>query len=358
MKQTVPHYLRVARLIKKRIVHGDYRIQPLPSERQLAREFEVNYMTVRRGLQLLIKEGLLERQPNGRIQVRNGGDARNLGARVALLVPMLMSSRVEEWRVAVEACTLSRQMALRTVLYVHWDDPVVVDAVRGFDGVFIIPAAEDAPGEVLKFLQNPAHRVVMLDQNFTGHGLPSVMQFPALFVQNVLDHLASLGKTRIGCFNTQPEHEPVLERMDQWRFWMAAHGFRGELYSRPVESGRLASVHAYHYMNEILRSEGLRADALFCITAAAAMGVLRALADVGREAGRDLPVAAANGEGIAELFNPTLTSLTSPDMTPYLDYCLDWMLSEGKPWVGPLLMAPAQIPLYVGESTTGRNVRS
>lgn len=349
--------MRVARLIKKRIAHGDYLIQPLPSERQLAREFGVNYMTVRRGLQVLMKDGLLERQSNGRIQVKSGGGTHNGGARVALLVPMVMSPRIEEWRVAVEACTLKRGMPLRTVLYVHWDDPVVVDAVKGFDGVFVIPAAEDVPGDVLKFLRSPANRVVMLDQNFTGHGIPSVMQFPALFVQNVLDHLASLGRTRIGCFNTQPEHEPVLERMDQWRFWMAAHGFQGELYSRPVQSGLLASVHAYRYMSEILQGEGLQADALFCITAAAAMGALRALADAGLVVGPELPVAAANGEGIAELFNPTLTSLRSPDMGPYLDYCLTWMLAEGKPWVGPLLMAPAEIPLYVGESTAGKTGR-
>ncbi len=353
VKQKIPHYRRIARLIRKRLLHGDYSIQAMPSERLLAREFGVNYMTVRRGLQLLMDEGLIERQPNGRIQVKSSGTARNGGARVALLVPMLMSSRVEEWRVAVESCVASRGISLRTVLYVHWDDPIVVDAVKGFDGVFIIPAAEDVSKEVLELLRDPAHRVVMLDQSFNSQGIPSVMQFPPVCVQIVLDHLASLGKTRIACFNTQPEHEPVLERIDQWRFWMAAHEFQGRLYSWPVKPGLLAAPHAYRYMTEILQKQELEADAIFCVTAAAAMGALRALADFHVNVGRDMPVAAVNGEGIAELLNPTLTSLKLPDIAPCLRYCLDWMISGGKPWVGPLLMTPTEIQLYVGKSSAG-----
>ena len=319
MLETGPQYKRVAQLIKKRILHGDYSIKTIPSERQLARELDVNFMTVRRGLQLLVEDGLIERR-RGRMRVKNDGVGSRRIVRIALLVPILVSSRVDELRVAAETAAESRGVSVRTVIYVHWDDPVLLDAVQGFDGACF--------------------------------GLPSILQFPVNCGQVVLDHLASLGRSRIACFNTQPEDTPVLERIDLWRYWMAAHGLRGKLYNRPVKSGQVTSTAALRYMKEIL-DEGLDADAVFCITAAAAVGVLRALADFRRKVGPEFPVAAFSGEGIAELLNPTLTCLRSPDIDPYLNYCLDWMLAGDEPWEGPLVMAPSEIPLSVGESTSG-----
>jgi len=351
MLETGPQYKRVAQLIKKRILHGDYSIKSIPSERQLARELDVNFMTVRRGLQLLVEDGLIERR-RGRMQVKNDGAGSRRIVRIALLVPILASSRVDELRVAAEMAAESRGVSVRTVIYVHWDDPVLLDAVQGFDGAFIVPPAEPVSPEVLKVVRNASLRVVVLDQNLSSFGLPSILQFPVNCGQAVLDHLASLGRSRIACFNTQPEDTPVMERIDLWRYWMAAHGFRGKLYNRPVKSGQVTSTAALRYMKEIL-DEGLDADAVFCITAAAAVGVLRALADFRRKVGPEFPVAAFSGEGIAELLNPTLTCLRSPDIGPYLNYCLDWMLAGDEPWEGPLVMAPSEIPLSVGESTSG-----
>jgi DNA-binding transcriptional regulator YhcF (GntR family) len=44
-----PSYRKVAKTIRNRILHGDYALKPIPSERHLALELGVNYMTVRRG---------------------------------------------------------------------------------------------------------------------------------------------------------------------------------------------------------------------------------------------------------------------------------------------------------------------
>ena len=41
----------VSELVRKRILNGSYSLKVFPSERRLADELSVNYMTVRRGLQ-------------------------------------------------------------------------------------------------------------------------------------------------------------------------------------------------------------------------------------------------------------------------------------------------------------------
>ena len=65
-----PQYKKVSELVRKRILNGSYSLKLFPSERRLADELSVNYMTVRRGLQILEEEGMLVRQPNGRMRVK------------------------------------------------------------------------------------------------------------------------------------------------------------------------------------------------------------------------------------------------------------------------------------------------
>ena len=59
----VPAYIRIHDAIKKEIDGGVWEIgQRLPSERDLADEYEVSRMTLRQAITLLVEEGILERR--------------------------------------------------------------------------------------------------------------------------------------------------------------------------------------------------------------------------------------------------------------------------------------------------------
>src|SRR5699024_5001884 len=59
----VPAYIRIHDAIKKQIDDGFWEIgQRLPSERDLADEYEVSRMTLRQAITLLVEEGILERR--------------------------------------------------------------------------------------------------------------------------------------------------------------------------------------------------------------------------------------------------------------------------------------------------------
>ena len=346
----IPNYRRVADNLRKRIINGSYAIKPIPSERQLATEFGVNFMTVRRGLHALEKEQLLVRQPNGRMQVKRiqHGPKRHLN--LAFLVPTMISSTVELWRGAIERATADRPCVVRPMQYMHWDDPILIDSMEGFDGIFLDPVPEELPDPVKERLSRPQHPVVVIDHDFSGYGIPSIRIFPPLFVQRLLDHLEALGHRRIGCLNTQPEDSEVRERIDQWRLWMAIHRFCGRLLDSPVQPHGDVVLHGYEAMNEVL-SDTREETAWLCTTAPTALGAMRAILDHGLMPGRDLAICSANGEGIASMLNPPLTALEAMDPTPFVAYCLDWMSNGGPPWQGPLLMQPAEAPLIIREST-------
>jgi len=349
-KSFVPNYKRIAETLRRRILHGNYVIKPIPSERQLAEEFGVNYMTVRRSLRTLQKDQLLVRQPNGRMQVKRIQQGAKDHLNFAFLMPTMFSYTLQLWRNAIERATSGRSCIVRPILYMHWDDPILIDSMEGFDGIFLSSVPEPLPEFIADRLRQPQHPVVVVDHDFSNYGIPSIRIFPPVFVQMLLNHLESLGHTQIGCLNTQPEDSEVRERIEQWRLWMAIHRFSGRLVNSPVRAHGDPIPHAYEVMDKILDSEP-NETAWFCVTTPAAIGVMRALLDRGLMPGRDLAVCATNGERIASMLNPPLTALEEMDPTPFITYCLDWMSAGGQAWQGPLLMQPAQVALVIREST-------
>ena len=352
-----PGYKKVAETLRKRILQGSYAIRPIPSERRLAVEFGVNYMTVRRGLKLLEDEGLLTRHNHRRVKVTQPEQETKKHFNFGFLMPTLASRALELWRTAMEKAIINRPCSVRPLLYMHWDDPILTDAVAGFDGVFLNPVPEKLPDSIAAVLRDSKNRLVVVDHDFSNYGIPSIRIFPPVFIQRLLDHLESLGHTRIGCFNTQPDNSEVRERIDQWRFWMAIHGFSGRLVNSAVPAHGDPMLQAYKLMDEILREPVREETAWFFITAPAALGAMRAVLDHGLTPGRDLALCTANSEGQGSMFNPRLTSLEVSDPTPFISYCIDWMSQKDQNWKGPLLMQPAELPLMIYESTQPANVK-
>lgn len=308
-------------------------------------------MTVRRGLDILVKENVLMRQPNGRMAVRRlqQGDKPHLN--LAFISPTFSSGNIEYWRLIIEREAAALDCSIRPILFMHWDDPILLDALKGFDGIFLNPIPEAVPESLIKIFRDPEHPIVIFDEDYTSYGVPSVQLIPPVSVQKLLDHLESCGHTRIGCFNTQPSNPEVNERINQWRYWMAAHGLPEYLQDHPVAPHANPADKAYRIMTSILAERGCKETAWFCVTTSAAMGIMCALLDHGIQPGKDVAVCSVHGDGIAHMLNPPVTALEPADPTPYISICLKWMVSGEKKWRGPLLLKPSDTPLVIREST-------
>lgn len=340
---------QIQRMLERRILYGDYLLQELPAERELAKEVGVSRMTARKAVQSLVQRGVLHRQPNGRLTVTRNGQATEL--RLAFMVPSLSSMNVERWRLALEKTAARFGGTIRTILYVHWEDPVLLDALDGFDGVFISPSSERIPDRVIDRLRAAGRSIVIVGQDMTSLGLPCVESFPPVFVQRLLDKLAELGHRRIDCFNTQTVDPAISGRIEQWNLWRAVHRMSGELLGHPIQPYEQPLEAAYEQMGQLLDENRITSTALLCTTAPAAIGAMRAMRDRGIHVGRDISVCVVNDEGIARYLSPSLTALETPDLEPYLAVCMDWLRNPRQSWVGPLLLQPVSIPLFVGEST-------
>lgn len=346
-----PQYKKVAEIVRKRIIQGSYSLKLFPSERRLAEELAVNYMTVRRGLQILEREGMLTRLPNGRMRVKRIQQGEKKHLNFGFLTPTFTSGSVESWRLAIDRVSSSMPCSVRPILYMHWDDPILMDALEGFDGVFLVSIPETIPDAIAKKLREQEHPVVVIDQDLASFGAPSIQLFPPVFVQKLLDHFDARGHRRIGCLNTQAHSQEVDDRINQWRYWMKAHGFTGRLVDESASSYGDPVERAYQTMSRLLESGKNPETAWLFITMPAALGAMRAFLDHGIQPGRDIAMGAVDGERLASMLNPPLTALEPPDPTPFISVCLEWMMKGGRQWQGPLLMRPSDVPLVVRESS-------
>jgi len=345
-------YDAISNLIEKRIRLGDYALKGIPAEEALASEVGVGRMTARRAMLRLVEKGVLVRQPNGRLAVnRENAEGAPRVSQIAMLMPAWQSSFLLGWQVAAAQVTSKLNAVIRKVDFVHWDDPLIAEAMDRFDGVLLYPSAEPVPAHVMDRLREHQTPLVVLDTDWSMHGIRSIDLMPASQTHDLLEHLASLGHQRIACLNTQPMTLDIPDRIKQWEVWMSERGWAGRLICEPVASYGDAVGRSYDVMTKFLRARKPDFTAMLCVTAPAAVGAMRAMLDAGIRIGQDVSVCAINDEGLGRYLNPTLTATQIPDIEPFLEVAVEWIQQRKPDWDAPMLLQPSSVPFFVGEST-------
>ncbi len=353
MKTRRNKYLGIARMLEARVKRGDYALRKLPGEIELAQETGVSRMTARKALVHLIDRGILVRPPHGRLEIADGRKGKAGVHQFAFLMPPVISQDVQAWQWAAEEAAGEMDGILRPVIFTDWNDVLVSDALKGFDGVFLMQTGVDVPPEVVERLTNDSCPVVALDLDLSANGIPSVTMFPDEAVWKLLDHLKELGHERIACFNTCKMNTVIQRRFAAWEAWKTANGAEGAPINSPGqdESIDYGAVWAQREFGRLLDECGFDDTAVLCTNVWTALGAEKAMEERGLKVGKTISVCAINDEMLAPWLSPSLTSLRMADAGPLLAKCIKWMMSGGKAWKGPFFLTPDDVPLHVGEST-------
>ena len=344
---------RVAELLEQRIRHGDYRLGGFPSHSDLVSELCVNSRTMTKALMELVQRGVLVRKETGRVELPDQPPGSVL--HVGVLSPAFPSAEFTQWYRLIDESCRRRGWMVKSISYTHWHDAAIGESMRGLDGLFFLSIGDDFPAPVLEQIATAATPVVVLEQDVSSHGIPSLRNANSSGMQLLAEHLQELGHVDVACLNTQPLSSVVRGRIEAWRLWSSAMGMQGRLIDEPVELYQSAATRAHQVVGDLLDRRALHATALVCTTSHAAVGAIRALADRGLRAGTDLAVCSADSmAGMAGLLTPSLTHAYTPSIAPLMQVCLDYFGRGGRGWVGPLLIEPPTMKLQVGESTMGR----
>jgi DNA-binding LacI/PurR family transcriptional regulator len=341
----------ISELIEKRIRMGDYALKDIPAEETLAAEVGVGRMTARRAMLRLVDKGVLIRQPNGRLAVnRDDSQGAPRVLHIAVLMPAWQSPFLQRWQAAAAQVAGKFNAIIRRVDFVHWDDPLITDALERFDAVLLYPSADPVPPHVMDRLRE--HRtLVVLDTDWSKQGIRSIDLVPASQTRDMLEHFAALGHQRIACLNTQPLAMDIPDRIKQWETWMSQRGWTGRLICEPVPAYGDAVARSYEVMTKFLVARKPDFTAMLAVALPAAIGATRAMLDAGIRIGQDVSIGAINGEGLAKYLNPPLTATQVPDIEPFLEVVFEWIQQRKANWDAPMLLQPSSVPLYIGAST-------
>jgi len=251
----------------------------------------------------------------------------------------------------VSSATEGKAIQFRAVEYVHWDDAAVREAVELSDGCVIIPSTEPIPERVFRVFRSETSKVVFLDGDLTEHGLPSIRLFGSQHIEEIFEHLWSLGHRRIDCLNTQGRNDEIESRIDQWRSFVETKGGTGQLFDDPAPPYTDPISRAHRKMHEVLAEHRHELSAVVCTTAPAALAAMRACHDLGVRVGDEVSLCTINNEPTGKYFYPSLTGLEMPNIGPMLEPFFEWFAGPDGSWPADLLVTPGVSTLLKGEST-------
>ncbi len=340
-------YTEVMAVIERRIRQGDYLLEVFPGERTIAAETGVSHMTARKAVQALIGKRVLKRGTGGTLQINPHYKATEQVAQVVMLYPAYPSPFLTQLRQTMAVATREHNLDLRPVQYVHWDDPVVMDAVSHRGGAIVIPSSSDVPQRVVDAMRDG--KCVSLDIDLSGHGIKSIRLFPDTHVRQVFRHLKKIGHKKIHCISTHTKNAEVERRIGLWREWIKREGLAGELWENPAPSFEDPTPYAHKVMLEKLKDQDLNGSAVVGTTFPASLGAMRACWEEGLAVGRDISICAVNIESPARFMTPGIAGLDIPDVSSILEQCFGWFLRD-EAWDAPMLLEPKRSNFFRGES--------
>ncbi len=177
---------------------------------------------------------------------------------------------------------------------------------RRVDGVFLSEIEQDDPRiPLLTELDLPA---VAINPGHAGTPFPSVVQDHKRGIRQLVDHIVSMGHTRIAHVSGDPRAVHAEQREAAWREAVEAHG----LVPGPVVGGDFTTAGGSRAAGELLAlSEP--PTAVFCANDLMAIGFIARASDLGLTVPDDVSVAGYDGIQLGAYTRPRLTTLqTSP----------------------------------------------
>jgi LacI family transcriptional regulator len=177
---------------------------------------------------------------------------------------------------------------------------------RKVDGLFLVPA--HGPVSCLPELTRSGVPWVALDRRVPGSGGSAVLSDSRAGARAATEHLIEHGRTRIACIAGPQDVSPAAERVAGWRDALAEAGVRPSEMS--VWHGPFGRAAGYRAAREILADGAF--DGVFVASDQQALGVIRALQEMGVRCPQDVAITSFDGIAAAAYATPALTTMAQP----------------------------------------------
>lgn len=292
-----PLYRQVYEAIKADILNNHYRESDfLPSERELGDMFQVDRVTVRKALDLLVAEGLVEKTASVGTRVKPSGCGLIAGKTIMFILPkrgnederITGSFNSNLFYVVEEEC---KERNCRVIYTTIGRDERLVECLKGDDiaGVIFVSKNDVRVYEEAKSLGIPT---VLVNDYYPGFN--SVLIDNQTGAYEATRHLLDRGHRKIAAIAGVPEYPASQERLVG--FWWAMLDAGLDFSRYPVQHGNWTYDGGYECMRKLLSD--LKDDcpsAVFAFNDWMAYGAVQAIEGIGMRVPDDISVVGFNG---------------------------------------------------------------
>jgi DNA-binding LacI/PurR family transcriptional regulator len=336
---------KLMNLIRAKKIKGGGR---LPSERGLAREFGVSYMTVRRAVGELVEAHLVERRAREGIFVRSGTHERLMNTTLNLIY-------TSEGILASSFLRLGCRFATALGWQPHvirlngMNDREAIRAILGSGLSIVSPDEWVLTGPIGDAMQQANGRAVVWGNRLDGLGVPSVVGNAAQEMMIAVRRLEAAGHKRIALIVDRPEHPVTEVHVDAWRHHLTVAGLTADQLERDlvtVNSPRFEDVTARSV--QVVRNyfaDGGEATGIIAGSIELGMVALAAAREANRPAPTPTGVVALGDAALASLTFPALTCVDA-DLDRHFEVAvemLQYALDEGRPPAERLRVVPPRL---------------
>ncbi len=352
-----PQYQRIFEDLKSKIDEGAYAPgDQLPFERELCELYSVERITVRKSLEMLVQEGLIEKHAGRGSFVKRKVSALERPISTTILFVMKKNQNDIESNTSafnaqlffpMERVCSDHGFSLLYTGLAQNDDIGDFILRHGIAGVFLVSTLPESVYDQVAEMRVPSICI-----NHAHNRLTSVMPDNVSGVSAAVDRLFELGHSRIAYINGMPGAMNAIERFDSYSMSLFRHGI--SLRQDWIVDGEWTYNGGFNAMNAMLSSLA-SSDYPTAVVAASdmmAIGCIDAIKRHGFSVPEDFSVIGFDGIDMGKFCTPQLTSvLTDPGAMAriafdHLRRIMDRRESEGDRYV---IRLPA--PLIDRQST-------
>lgn len=304
-------YSRMRNLLRQAVISGEYpQGGVLPGERSLATKYAVSYMTARRVIGSLVKEGILERHGQRTIVHKN---AFNLISSVQLNILYLrLNPFVEVFVNEVERIARDMTWIPQLTVMRDTDDRAAVDAIdSGNPTIVLLATNEILQGAIGVAIARSKGRAVVVGNQISNSSVSWVKAADRQVMREALQHLLDLHHKDILFVHDDVDHPSLVEAVAELKevTLLASSGltFREPLRvkTKPFEARPYAARHA---LEKYFRAHAnKRPTAIICGNDEIAVGALHAARDVCLNVPGDLSMVCFGNTVLSEYSVPAMT---------------------------------------------------
>ncbi|GFO67230.1 LacI family transcriptional regulator [Geomonas limicola] len=309
MMKSPPKYLQVQTRIQEGISSGRITGQ-LPGERELARMYDISYMTVRKAIDNLVSAGVLYKVPTIGTFVNSGGGAGKPATRnIGFFLDDRVQDSISSPYFSLVFRALEKEAVNRGYNLIYFSDFRDLEPTKSankIDGLVIscFPRLE------YKLLELKKHfPIVLIGNGAADKSMPSVIIDNFNGIVDAMNYLWNLGHVRIGFIAGLLDSAVGKDRLQGYLSSLNNYGI--------AEDRDLIYEGDYSYESgargvESMLSLSSPPTAIVCANDSMAIGAVKAVHEKGLEVPRDVSIVGFDDITVASQIYPPLTTVAAP----------------------------------------------